>query len=397
MVSCRSCSFGWSALARLLPQRFVDRSQQCSRRVAGVIPEHPPAESMLQHIITLRGERLRIFVRYKNLLLLTIEIRHRSDRIPVPSKPMVQHGLRDETVRSITLRYRLACLKQSMIVVCYLTPHVAVKGQPEKDLGRGYPTPFKREHRCLSRYLLRIRCVRKQRRMMACGRIGARFVVVVSHQIDRINVPLNLCHLGMIEILIRSSRRNREVEPPVTPFRLPTESLSQLFEQQSKILLVFSAEGVAGSDHARIFPVDIETIEIIAGEKVHNTLDKERPALRRQRDVGEVGRPEPSANRDENRERRILPLETGKECEVPGIFSEAGDHTAILDIGEGIVNGGQAEGINLPWLKGSVLREDITHYHRGGRPDSCSRAKRWNSKGDAEGNEADSGQGTLPK
>src|ERR1700721_1737559 len=125
----RSCSFGWSALVHWLLQRFVDRSQQYSRWISGVVPEHDPAKLMRQHIIAFGGERLGIFIRYKDLLLLTIEIRGRSNRIPIPRKPMVQHGLRDETVRSITLRYRLGRLEQPMIALPHLPPNVAIKRQ----------------------------------------------------------------------------------------------------------------------------------------------------------------------------------------------------------------------------------------------------------------------------
>src|ERR1700722_1890068 len=110
---------------------------------------------------------------------------------------------------------------------------------------------------------------------MACNLIGTWFIVVIGHQIDGIDIPLNRCHFGVSEILVRRARCNREVEPSVVLLCLLVKSLTQLFEKQSKVLLILSAKRMTRPDHSRILPVNIETIEIVVSQKFNNTLDEE--------------------------------------------------------------------------------------------------------------------------
>ena len=50
--------------------------------------------------------------------------------------------------------------------------------------------------------------------------------------------------------------------------------LSQIFEHNSIVLLVFWPENIAVADHARILPINIHTIEVVLCNNVNRALGK---------------------------------------------------------------------------------------------------------------------------
>ena len=71
-------------------------------------------------------------------------------------------------------------------------------------------------------------------------------------------------------------------------------------------MLVFRAERVSGAGHSGIFPVNVEAVEIVAGEECMTLSSKTAAALAGERHVGEIAGPEPSANGDQHGEVRVL-------------------------------------------------------------------------------------------
>ena len=121
---------------------------------------------------------------------------------------------------------------------------------------------------------------------------------------------------------------------------------------------------MTGPDHPRILPIDIESIKVVLSQKDHDALDKPRAGLFVEADVGEIGGPEPSANRNENCKRGVLLSKSSKNGEVLIIGCKSGDHDPILDVGECIVHARHGVGVDLARLQRSVLGKDVTHHHR---------------------------------
>jgi len=77
--------------------------------------------------------------------------------------------------------------------------------------------------------------------MVARSRPGAWLVVVVGHQVDRIEIALGLGHLRVGQELVRCACGDGEIEPSSLG-GLPGECGAQLLEQESEVLSVFTAK-----------------------------------------------------------------------------------------------------------------------------------------------------------
>ena len=252
-------------------------------------------------------------------------------------------------------------LKQTMVGVGHLAPDMPIKGNAEHDF-RGWNAGLLiLLNGIVGRDLLGVVLTGEQGRMVPGNCIGGRLVVVVRHQVHRINILLHLVHLGMREKLGRSAGSNGDIEPPVKLLFQLVEAHAQFFQQQRVIPLVLGAKMTFGAGQPRIFPVDVQPIELMAIHKPGHAGDEDATALSGQRHIGKCSRPQPSAHTDEHRQGGVFLLQRHQRGHVPIVVGKTIDDAATLDIGEGIVDARQFLRRYLARANRIVLRKDIGH------------------------------------
>ncbi len=151
----------------------------------------------------------------------------------------------------------------------------------------------------------------KQRRMVAAGDLLlARLIVVVGHQVHCVDILGHLSHLGMLKKIRSCADSGGNVK--MWLMRLSghfVETGAQFLEQQGVVSFVLGPEGVSRAWLAGKFPVDVQAIEIVVGNKRLNAIDENRPACRRQRCVRESARPQPASDRNQDGEARVVFLQ----------------------------------------------------------------------------------------
>ena len=317
---------------------------------------------MLHHVLALGRQRLRIVIGNPDLLFRVIKVRRRSDGIPVADESILQHGFR--RAASLLANGRPPRLKEAMVVGGNLAPHMAVKGHAQHDLRGRNAGPLKLAHRLVGRGLLRVGGIGEQGRVMSGGRVRRALVVVVGHQVHRVEISLRLLHLGMIEKLGGRSGRNGEIEIPAELLFQRIEALPQFLEQQRVSPLVLGTIVVCGSGQARILPVDVQPVELMLSDELGHAVNKDGAALFGEGDVGEAARPEPSARGDEHSQGRVLLLQRNQSGQVLIVVGVAGHDAAVLQIGEGVVDARQLLRGNLARLNQAVFCKDIGDDHR---------------------------------
>ena len=137
------------------------------------------------------------------------------------------------------------------------------------------------------------------------------------------------------------------------------ERRTQLRHQRGEVLLVLRPMRVAQPREARVFPVDIEAIEIVALHEGDGALDEAAPALGRQYGVRKTAGPGPAAHRDEDGELRKAPAQPGQALKVLGIAREAFHDLSVLDVGECVVDVRQLVGSDGGRVDQLVFGEDV--------------------------------------
>src|SRR5579862_506746 len=204
--------------------------------------------------------------------------------------------------------------------------------------------------------------------MVAGDRVRSGFVVVVAHQVDGIEVSLHLCHLGVLEETLVGARGNSEVEVLVRALRFAIEAFAQSLEEQREVSLVFGTEVIGRPRHSRIFPVHVETIEVMARDEVGGAFDEGLAAVRGQRGVREIARPEPASDGDEDSESGIGFLEREELSQVGVVIRGSGDQLSVMNIYEGVVDAVDAVRIDVTGLQHAILRKHVgSHDGTGAR------------------------------
>src|ERR1022692_353831 len=103
------------------------------------------------------------------------------------------------------------------------------------------------------------------------------------------------------------------------------------------------------------------------GQELHHAFNKLLSALHREGDVGKPARPQPSADRNKNLERRVLLPKSSEKCKVGFILGESGDNAAVFDVGEGIVDAIQVRQVDLSRQENFILRENVRNHDWRGR------------------------------
>src|SRR6185437_15372778 len=208
-----------------------------------------------------------------------------------------------------------------------------------------------------------VRGIHEKRRVVSGPRLIAGLVVVISHNINLIDIARDCTHLRVIKPLLISTRGDAEIEPPVQLFLLLIKALPQLPQNGGVVLLVFGTKSIPCAALPGVFPVDVQSIQVVSLNEGDDGVNEDFPARFCEHRVGEVAGPQPSADRDEYGQRRVLLPLCVEGCKIRGVSRIALDDAAVFDIRESIVDPGELLDSDFPGLQQMVLRKDIADYN----------------------------------
>jgi hypothetical protein len=147
-------------------------------------------------------------------------------------------------------------------------------------------------------------------------RIGPGLAEVVGHEVDEVDRDLHLAHLGLGQEVREGPGGEREQVAPAARGSLRVEPGPQVGHERGVARPVLRSMRVPVAGKARVLPVDVEPVEVVAADELHGARDEAPPPFGRERRVGEAAGPGPAANRDQDLELRVLPPQSGQHLEV---------------------------------------------------------------------------------
>ena len=91
---------------------------------------------------------------------------------------------------------------------------------------------------------------------------------VVGHEVDEVDRRLDLGHLGVLEERRRGAGGEGEQQAPVPRRAVGVEGGAQLRHQRGEGPLVLGPMDVAVAAQPRVFPVDVEAVEVVAANEI---------------------------------------------------------------------------------------------------------------------------------
>jgi hypothetical protein len=131
-------------------------------------------------------------------------------------------------------------------------------------------------------------------RVMAGLRLPLRLAEVVGHEVHVVRRKPARRPSRVLEEIRRGARGEGEEEVTAARRSLLVQGRAQLRHGRAEVLLVLGPVHVAVAGQARVFPVHVEAVEVVAAHEVDGALHELRAALLREDGVREVLGPGPA-------------------------------------------------------------------------------------------------------
>ncbi len=238
-------------------------------------------------------------------------------------------------------------------------PRPAVERHAEDELRGGYARGEEVRDRAVGGVLPRVRGRRVEVRVVAGRLPRVRDAEVVGHEVDEVDGGLDLRHLRVLDEVAGGAGGEGQEEVPPGPGALAVEGRAQAGHEGGEVLLVLRPVRVVVAGQARVLPVHVEAVEVVAPHEVHGARDEHATALRGQRGVREPLRPRPAADGHQDLEVRVVLPQAGQHLQVVGVAGTALDDPAAHDVGEREVDVGELLSADLVRLEDAVAGEDV--------------------------------------
>ncbi len=263
-------------------------------RVVRVLPEHDAAELMLGDVGAFGSERLRIFVGNKDVALRIIEVRCGGFRVPVTNKASGEK-VGKVGIGEVNSPSGFTGLKEAVVFIGDFTPAAAIERNAENNLAFGNAGLHVLGYRAVSGNVLRVGGVSEERSVVTGA--GSAHIKVVGHEVDGVDVPLDLIHLGVLEEFAGSTGSDGDIEPAMQPSLFAVEALAKFGEQQGVVLFVLGTEGVAIPRLIWILPVDVQPVEFVPLDEADGAVNEACTRARGEGGIGESSRTRSSRQR----------------------------------------------------------------------------------------------------
>jgi hypothetical protein len=147
----------------------------------------------------------------------------------------------------------------------------------------------------------------------------------------------------------------------VQPLPFPVKCAAKFLQQCRVVLFVLGPKHVSVTDEPGVFPVDVETVEIVFGDEGNGAINEDFSAGFGERNIGECAGPGPAPDRYQDFQVRIARFKAVQNGKVFSIVDKTFDNFAVAYIRKGIVDAREFFSRDIGRIEEGILGEDISN------------------------------------